>query len=147
MLHTSKINNSLPLSYQRGALGRFSFCKTQVAKQAQVRLTYTNTAYLRQSGALALNTGFTLIGWGGVVIGVLSSGYQTFYPDPKTGKTQSGWLFAGDIAFSYIGMRAGPYGFAAGLGWTFVAKPVINSNFTIGIQPKNTSYGLWRTFP
>jgi hypothetical protein len=53
MPNTSKTNNSVPLSYQRGALGRFSFCKIQVAKQAQVRPTYTNPVYLRQSGAIA----------------------------------------------------------------------------------------------
>jgi hypothetical protein len=50
-----KTNNSLSPSYQRGALGRFSFCNTQVAKQAQVRPTYTNTAYLRQSGVILIN--------------------------------------------------------------------------------------------
>ena len=56
MFHTTKANNSLPPSQQRGVLGRFSFCKTQVAKQAQVRPTYTNTAYLRQSGPVSIGT-------------------------------------------------------------------------------------------
>ncbi len=119
MSNTSNTNNSLPLSYQRGALGCFSFCKIQVAKQAQVRPTYTNTAYLRQSGAAQIGRGYYKDG-------------NKFGYDAQ--KVTTG--FAGGLIGAWAGFQAGVWvGFEGGfaLGAAFGGIGAIPGAVTGGV--------------
>lgn len=90
-----------------------------------------------------LNRGLEGFGYLGIFVGLGSSFLTTVIPNPVTHKKQSPWLFVGDVAFTYIGNKMGPAGFATGLTWSFVFKPTIENGYIGAEQPSFPPYGQW----